>query len=68
MDGKKIIEQLVEEDVNLKQIKPLSPAEQKQFLDKLNHNMPKDEQKLYEQLILKNLDVLSRSKDDLGKA
>jgi len=65
---KKIIEQLEKEDVNPKQLKPLSPAEQKEFLDKLNLNVPEDEQKFYEQLILKNHNVFSRSKDDLGKA
>ncbi len=54
MDGKKIVEQLEKDNVNPKTIKPLSPAEQKEFLDKLNLNVPEDERKLYEQLILQN--------------
>jgi len=68
MDGKKIIEQLEKEDVNPKQFKPLSPAEQKDFFKKLNLNVPEDKRKLYEQLILQNHDVFSKSKDELGKA
>jgi len=60
MDSKKIIEQLEKEDVNPKQIKHLSPAEQKDFLDKLNLNVPLDKIKLYEQLILQNHDVFSK--------
>jgi hypothetical protein len=50
MDGKKIIEQLEREDPNPNQVKSVSPAEQKEFLKKLNLN----EWKLYEQLILQN--------------
>ncbi len=46
MDGKKIIEQLDKQDPNPKPIKPLSPAEQKEFLDKLNLNIPEDKRKL----------------------
>jgi len=68
MDGKKIIEQLDKKDPNPKPVKPLLPAEQKEFLSKLNLNVPEDERKLYEQLILQNHDVFSKSKDDLGKA
>jgi hypothetical protein len=48
MDGKKIIVQLEKEDVNPKQVKPLSPSERKDFLSKLNLNVPKDERRLYE--------------------
>jgi len=61
MDGKKIIEQLEREDPHPKQVKPLSPAEQKEFLGKLNLNVPEDEQKLYEQLILQNHFVFSKT-------
>jgi hypothetical protein len=68
MDGKKIVEQLEKDNVNPRTIKPLSPAEQKEFLDKLNLNVPEDERKLYKQLILQNHDVFSKTKDDLGKA
>jgi hypothetical protein len=66
MDGKNIIEQLEKENVNPKTIKSLSLGEQKEFLDKLNLNAPEDERKLYEQLILQNHDVFSKTKDDLG--
>jgi len=68
MDGKKIIEQLEKEDVNPETIKPLSAAEQKEFLDKLNLNVLEDARKLYKQLIQQNHDVFSRTKDDLCKA
>jgi len=44
---KKIIGQLEQEDTNPKQVKPLSSAEQKEFLSMLNLNVPKDERKLY---------------------
>jgi hypothetical protein len=37
-------------------------------LIKLNLNIPKDEKKLYEQIILANHDVLGKTKDNLGKA
>ena len=69
MDGKKIIEQ-IERNKNTpdKPTVPLSPQEQKEFLDQLNLKVPEDERKLYEQLILQNHDVFSKSKDDLGKA
>jgi len=68
MDGKKIIEQLEKDDPNPKPAKPLLPAEQQEFLSKLNLNVPDNERKLYEQLILKNHDVFGKTKDDLGKA
>ena len=69
LDGKKIIEQ-IERNKNTpgKPTTPLSPQEQKEFLSKLNLKVPEDERKLYEQLILQNHDVFSKSKDDLGKA
>jgi hypothetical protein len=69
MDGKKIVEQINASKSTPDNLpKPLSPAEQKEFLKKLNLNVPEDEQKLYEQIILANHDVFSKTKDDLGKA
>ena len=44
------------------------PPKKKEFLSKLNLNVPEDERKLYEQVILANHDVFSKTKDDLGKA
>jgi hypothetical protein len=35
---------------------------------KLNLNVPEDEKKLYEQIILANHDFFSKTKDDLGRA
>ncbi len=67
MDGKKIIEQLNARKPEKNLPKPLSPAEQKEFLSKLNLNVPEDKRKLYEQIILANHDVFSKTKDDLGK-
>jgi hypothetical protein len=56
MYRKKIVEQInARKPDNLP--KPLSPAEQKEFLPKLNLNIPEDEKKLYEQIILANHDV-----------
>jgi hypothetical protein len=52
---------------NPKQVKPLLPVEQREFLSKLILNVPEDEQKLYEQLILQNHDVFSKTKDDSGE-
>jgi hypothetical protein len=46
----------------------LPPAEQKEFLAKLNLNIPEDESKLYEQVNLANHNVYSKTKDNLGKA
>jgi len=39
----------------------------KEFLSKLNLNVPEDKKKLYEQLILQNHHVFSKTKDHLGK-
>jgi len=63
----KIIEQLEKDNPNPKQAKPLLPAEQLDFLSKLNLNVPEDEKKIYEQLILQNHDVFSKT-NNLGKA
>ena len=68
MDGKKIVEQINARKPDNVLPKPLSPVEQKEFLSKLNLNVPEDERKLYEQVILANHDVFSKTKDDLGRA
>jgi hypothetical protein len=50
MDGKKIVEQLNARKPENNLPKPLSPAKQREFLAKLNLNIPDDERKLYEQI------------------
>jgi hypothetical protein len=53
MDGKKIVEQINASKNTPNDLpKPLSPSEQKEFLAKLILNVPEEEKKLYEQIIL----------------
>ncbi len=69
MDGKKINEQIEKNEKTPNKLPtPFSPIEQKDFLDKLNLKVPEEEKKLYEQIILANQDVFSKTKDKLGKA
>ena len=68
MDNEKLLEAMKEAEGKTNIPAPLNPQQQKEFLDKLNLHVPEDEKKLYEQLILQNHDVFSKTKDDLGKA
>ncbi len=69
IDGKKIVEQINASKSTPDNLpKPISPSEQREFLAKLNLNVPEDKKKLYEQIILANHDVFSKTKDDLGRA
>ncbi len=61
VDGKKIVEQLNTRKPENNIPKPISPTEQKEFLSKLNLNVPEDKRKLYEQIILANHDVFSKT-------
>ncbi len=62
MDGKKIIEQIEQDkkDWPKPTPKPLSPEETKELLSKLNLKVP-EEFKLYEQIIMQNHDVFSKT-------
>ena len=47
---------------------PLSAAQQKEFLKDLNLNVPAEEREKYLKLLLRNHDVFSKNKNDLGSA
>ena len=47
---------------------PLSKAQEKEFLKDLNLKVPEKERNEYLKLLLKNHDVFSKNKNDLGKA
>ena len=60
--------QLHSEDVNTPLPPPLAGHLQEQFWKKLNVSVPNDELFKYKQLFLRNHDVFSRDKNDLGRA
>ena len=66
LDGAKLCEMLEKRDTP--KPAPLSEADRKAFLEKLNLNVPDTERKLYEELILANHDIFSKDKNDLGRA
>ncbi len=47
---------------------PLTDQERKKFLTYLHLNVPESEKEAYQQLLVKNYDVFSKSTDDLGQA
>ncbi len=48
--------------------KPLPEDRRKKFLESININVPDHEQEAYEELLLKNHDIFSKTPSDLGKA
>ncbi len=60
--------QLTQDDVNTPLPPKLSSNLQEQFLRRLNISVPSHEEQSYKQLFLKNYDVFSKDKHDLGRA
>ena len=70
VDSKQI--SLIDQDKFLKEIQsvqksppPLSSEQQKEFLKKINLNVPENERLAYEKLFIENYDIFSKDKNDL---
>ena len=73
VDSKQI--NLIDQDRFLKEINsvqksppPLTVEQQKEFLKKINLNVPENEKLAYEKLFIENYDIFSKDKNDLGLA